>query len=163
MAKPRGQKQDKGPKWAEAPEEVLKLLARLINEKFPNSGLAEAGFKVLMKRGISSKGKIQRAKIKLLSAEERFETEKTFRLNINTVTWDKASYAEREQTIAEQLSRCAKEYTEGGETRWYIADYEVQVNPEMIRLYGLYTPELKALHKELMQMKLGFDEEPKAA
>lgn len=160
MARQKGSKQPKGPKWAEAPEEVLKLLARVIDEKFPGRGLQEAGFKVLMKNGISSKGRVLPAKIKLLSAEERFETGKTFRININSVAWEKASYAEREQILAEQLSRCDKAFTESGETRWFIADYEVQVNPEMIRLYGLYTPQLRDLHKAIMQIDLGFDEKP---
>lgn len=149
----------KGPKWEQAPEEVIKMLARVADEKFPNKGLAEAGFAVLMKRGMSRKGKMIKANIKLMSSEERYETGKTFRLNINSVTWEKDEYAQREYTLAEQLSRCAKAYTESGETRWYIADYEVQVNPEMVRLYGLATPELKELHKALMQTELGMDDE----
>ncbi len=147
----------KGPKWEQAPEEVLKMLARVADEKFPNQGLAEAGFAVLMKRGMSRKGKMLRANIKLMSAEERFETGKTFRININSNTWEKDEYAQREFTLAELLSRCAKSYTDAGETRWYIADYEVQINPALIRLYGLATPELKELHKALMQTELGMD------
>lgn len=146
----------KGPRLTEAPEEVLKRLARLVDEN--HSGLAEAKISVWMVNGNwRKKGEVVDADCQVVTGANRKETGNIFRLFINNTLYNNSPEKMRDYMIDNQLTRCCKGETGNGEARWYVQDYTVKAFPDVIERYGLITPEIKQLNQVLTQGKL-FDE-----
>lgn len=149
MAKKRGPKIPKapaGPKFEQAPESVLILAARLIDEH--HSRLAEARISYLMRNGTwKKKGDIVDADVTVISGANRFELDKHYRVTVNAEVWSQSDDAMRAYILDKQLSRCVKEETASGDVKWSTQNYYVQEFPSLIARHGLVTDQLRQLEQ----------------
>ncbi|SDF77771.1 putative metallopeptidase [Sporomusa acidovorans] len=147
MARKKTPKQPKapaGPKFEYAPEAVLKLAARLIDEY--HSRLSEANISYIMRNGTwKKKGDTVDADVSVVSGANRFETNKHFRITINAEVWLNADDKTKAYILDRQLSRCSKEETTNGDVKWSTRDYFVKEFPSLIERHGLVTEELRQL------------------
>lgn len=133
-----------GPKFEYAPEAVLKLAARLIDEH--HSRLAEANISYIMRNGTwKKKGDTVDADVSVVSGANRFETNKHFRITINAEVWLNADDKTKAYILDRQLSRCSKEETTNGDVKWSTRDYFIKEFPSLIDRHGLVTEELRQL------------------
>jgi predicted acyl esterase len=133
-----------GPKFEFAPEAVLKLAARLIDQY--HSRLAEAKISIIMRNGTwKKKGDTVDADVSVVSGANRFETGNHFRITINADVWLNADDKTKAYILDKQLSRCAKEETTNGDVRWSTRDYYLKEFPSLIERHGLITEELRQL------------------
>lgn len=133
-----------GPKFEYAPESVLVLAARLIDEH--HSRLAEANISYIMRNGTwKKKGDTVDADVSVISAANRFELDKQFRITINAEVWLNADDKTKAYILDKQLSRCAKEETTNGDVKWSTRDYYLKEFPSLIERHGLITEELRQL------------------
>jgi hypothetical protein len=154
MASKKGPKKPKppaGPKFEHAPESVLTLAARLIDNH--HGRLAEANISYIMRNGTwKKKGEIVDADVQVIAGANRFETGKHFRVTINADLWNKVGEKTRTYILDKQLSRCMKDETASGDVRWSLCDYQIKEFANLIERHGLITEDLKCLGNALKQI-----------
>ncbi|WP_312340205.1 putative metallopeptidase [Anaerospora hongkongensis] len=162
MAKKRGPKIPKppaGPKFENAPEAVLTLAARLIDQN--HGRLAEAKISYIMRNGTwKKKGEIVDADVSVIAGANRFEMDKHFRILINADVWANADDKIKAYILDKQLSRCVKEETANGDVKWSTRDYYLKEFPSLIERHGLITAELQQLDRVIKQTSAPAEEEP---
>lgn len=142
--KPKAPKAPAGPKFEYAPEDVLKMAARLIDQF--HGCLAEAKISYIMRNGTwKKKGERVDADVSVISAANRFELDKNFRITINAEVWLNADEKTRAYILDKQLSRCCQEETASGDVKWSTCDYRLREFPALIERHGLITAELRQL------------------
>jgi len=151
-------KEAKGPRVTEAPDNLLTLAARLIDDG--HSGLSEAKITYWMITGNwRKKGEIVDADCTLVTGLNRIESGNViFRVLVSEAIWDKADEKLRAYILDNQLTRCCKGETGNGEARWYVQDYTVKAFPSIIAKYGIITEEMRKLDTAMRQTSL-FDTE----
>lgn len=143
-------KEPAGPRFEYAPEEVLKLAARLIDEH--HSRLAEAKISYVFRNGVwKKKGEIVDADAQVIAGVNRFEMDKNFRITINADVWNAVDEKTRCYILDKQLTRCMRDETASGEVRWTLSDYQVREFVPLITRYGLLTEDLRMLENALKQ------------
>lgn len=151
MARKKAPKEPKapaGPKFEYAPEAVLKLAARLIDEH--HGRLAEANISYIMRNGTwKKKGDTVDADVSVVSGANRFESGNHFRITINAEVWLNADEKIKAYILDKQLSRCSKEETASGDVKWSTRDYYVKEFPSLIERHGLITEELRQLDQAM--------------
>lgn len=152
-------KEAKGPRVTEAPEELVTLAARLIDDG--HSGLSEAKITYWMITGNwRKKGEVVDADCTLVTGLNRIESGNVvFRILVNQTVWDNADQKLRSYILENQLTRCCKGETGNGEARWYVQDYAVKAFPSIIEKYGVVTEEIRRLDVALRQTNLFEPEE----
>lgn len=151
---PKEPKVPAGPKFEYAPEAVLKLAARLIDEH--HSRLAEAKISYIMRNGTwKKKGDTVDADVSVISAANRFELDIQFRITINADVWLNANDKTKAYILDKQLSRCVKEETTNGDVKWSTRDYFVKEFPSLIERHGLITEELRQLDQVMKHTSEG--------
>lgn len=138
------------PKFEYAPESVLKLAARLVDQH--HGRLAEAKISYVMRNGTwRKKGEAVDADVSVVSGANRFEMDKHFRVTINAELWEKANENTRLYILDKQLSRCWRDETATGDVRWSLRDYQIKEFTSLINRHGLITEDLRQLDKALKQ------------
>ncbi len=133
-----------GPKFEYAPESVLILAARMIDQY--HNRLSEAKISYVMRNGTwKKKGDTVDADVSVISAANRFELDKQFRITINADIWLNADDKTKAYILDKQLSRCAKEETTNGDVKWSTRDYYLKEFPSLIERHGFITEELRQL------------------
>lgn len=163
MARQRKPREPKGPRLVEAPEEVLNLAARIIDEN--HGRLTEIGSNIsywMVNGNWRAKGETVEANATLVTGANRKESGNIFRIFINQSVWDKADAKYRAYLLDNQLERLDCSETGNGDKRWFVQDYSVKAFPSIIRRHGIMTAEMKQLDQAMHQTTLEFEKKPAA-